>query len=262
MAGAVRPSCYIRARPWPTSPESERRSSAPHPRPDDPSRNRRLLMYGGVALIALAAVAAAVFLAGFGGNDVERGEGSRRARGRGVHAAGGEGAARPALARAGRDGRLEHRSAHERPALRLRRRREPRHRDLGRVRGAAAVGSRGAQPRARRHLHLLRRRGPGRGGSRASGVLRLSRARNAARSVPESRRRDRARSLGLGRRRRDGLPGEVHGVQRGGVLRVLQRVPVPEARSGSRRARCSRATTSPASREARAPPQEERAPTR
>ena len=40
------------------------------PRPDDPSRNRRLLMYGLGAVIALAALAAAVFLAGFGGNDV------------------------------------------------------------------------------------------------------------------------------------------------------------------------------------------------
>ena len=39
------------------------------PRPDDPSRNRRLLLYGAGALIALAAVAAAVFLVGFGGND-------------------------------------------------------------------------------------------------------------------------------------------------------------------------------------------------
>ena len=38
------------------------------PRPDDPSRNRRLLMYGVGAVIALAAVAAAVFLAGFGGD--------------------------------------------------------------------------------------------------------------------------------------------------------------------------------------------------
>jgi len=39
------------------------------PRPDDSSRNRRLLLYGVGALIALAAFAAAVFLAGFGGND-------------------------------------------------------------------------------------------------------------------------------------------------------------------------------------------------
>ncbi len=38
-------------------------------RPDDSDRNRRLLMYGVGAVIALAALAAAVFLAGFGGND-------------------------------------------------------------------------------------------------------------------------------------------------------------------------------------------------
>lgn len=37
-------------------------------RPDDPSRNRRLLLYGAGAVVALAAVAA-VFLVGFGGND-------------------------------------------------------------------------------------------------------------------------------------------------------------------------------------------------
>ncbi len=39
------------------------------PRPDDPSRNRRQLLYGAGAVIALAAVGAAVFLVGFGGND-------------------------------------------------------------------------------------------------------------------------------------------------------------------------------------------------
>ena len=39
------------------------------PRPDDPARNRRLLLYGIGAVVALAALAAAVFLVGFGGND-------------------------------------------------------------------------------------------------------------------------------------------------------------------------------------------------
>ncbi|MBA2361313.1 MAG: DUF3105 domain-containing protein [Actinobacteria bacterium] len=37
------------------------------PRPDDPARNRRRLLYGVGAVVALAALAAAVFLVGFGG---------------------------------------------------------------------------------------------------------------------------------------------------------------------------------------------------
>ncbi len=39
------------------------------PRPDDPARNRRLLLYGVGVVVALAAFAAAVFLVGFGAGD-------------------------------------------------------------------------------------------------------------------------------------------------------------------------------------------------
>ena len=39
------------------------------PRPDDPARNRRLALYGAGAIVALAALGAAIFLTGFGGND-------------------------------------------------------------------------------------------------------------------------------------------------------------------------------------------------
>ena len=39
------------------------------PRPDDPARNRRLMLYGAGVIVALAAFGAAVFLVGFGGND-------------------------------------------------------------------------------------------------------------------------------------------------------------------------------------------------
>ena len=79
---------------------------------------------------------------------------------------------------------------------------------------------------------------------------------------PNLARRDRARSLGLGRRRGDGLPGEVHGVRRDGVLRRSSAGSSSRARSGSRRARCSPATTSELGRRRELRPQEERAPTR
>ena len=68
-------------------------------RPDDPSRNRRLLMYGVGAVIALAALAAAVFLAGFGGNDPNPEKVRADLEAAGLHAASGEGAARSAHAR-------------------------------------------------------------------------------------------------------------------------------------------------------------------
>ena len=83
----------------------------------------------------------------------------------------------------GRDGELEHRPSDERTALRLQPERITGHDHLGRVHGARPARARPPQPRARRHLHLLRRQGLGGHGRRAP-----VRSTTTTRPGPSSRR--------------------------------------------------------------------------
>ena len=196
------------------------------PRPDDPSRNRRLLMYGAGALIALAAVAAAVFLVGFGGNDAspEKVRADLEAAGctlqavkaqRGQHSLGPDETA---------DWNTDPPTSGPHFGFD----------DAGNL-GTVIWGAYEEPLQLARVVHNLEHGGIYifYGDDVPDAVVAVLRAfyddheqGTLAGSLAEPRRPDRARGLGLGRRRGDGLPGEVLNIRRGGVLRLLQRVPV------------------------------------
>ena len=225
--GRNRGCCYIRPRPWPTSPASRRRSSARVPGRPTPARIAACFCIGAGALVVLAIGAAAIGLVGFGGGSPEPGGGARRPRCCRMQLEAVK--AQPGRHSLQADGFSEWNTdpPTSGPHFGFDEEREPRHRDLGRVRGAAPARPRRPQPRARRHLHLLRRGRAGRRRWPSSG--RSTTTTSAApcwRRTRSSATRSRSGPGSPTGEEAKGYLAKCPSVRREGVLLVLQRVPV------------------------------------